>query len=160
MKAEKADVIVDGTNLDDLKEYRPGIVALQNHGIKSPLVEVGFSKSDVREYARKAGLSIYDKPSNSCLASRIPWGNFVTAEKLARIEKSEIIVKQLFGVRQVRVRDLDDKARIEVGENEINLLANSEKIATLTNSLKELGFKSVFIDPEGYKPGKLNVIAD
>jgi pyridinium-3,5-biscarboxylic acid mononucleotide sulfurtransferase len=160
LKAEKADVIVDGTNLDDLKEYRPGIVALQNHGIKSPLVEVGFSKSDVREYARKAGLSIYDKPSNSCLASRIPWGNFVTSEKLARIEKSEIIVKQLFGVRQVRVRDLDDKARIEVGENEINLLENSEKIATLTNALREFGFKSVFIDPEGYKPGKLNVIAD
>jgi pyridinium-3,5-biscarboxylic acid mononucleotide sulfurtransferase len=160
LQAEKADLIVDGTNLDDLKEYRPGIVALQNHGIKSPLVEVGCSKSDVRNFAKKAGLSIYDKPSNSCLASRIPWGNFVTAEKLARIEKSEIIVKHLFGVRQVRVRDLDDKARIEVGENEINLLADSEKISTLKESLKELGFKSVFVDPEGYKPGKLNVIAD
>src|SRR5574340_1351508 len=72
LEAEKANLIVDGTNLDDLKEYRPGIVALQDHGIKSPLVEVGFSKFDVREYARKAGLSIYDKPSNSCLASRIP----------------------------------------------------------------------------------------
>ena len=157
---EKADLIVDGTNLDDLKEYRPGIVALQNNGIKSPLVEVGFSKLDVRDCAKKAGLSIYDKPSNSCLASRIPWGNFVTAEKLARIEKSEIIVKHLFGVRQVRVRDLDDRARIEVGENEVKLLADSKKISTLTDSLKELGFKSVFIDPEGYKPGKLNVIAD
>ena len=146
--------------MDDLKEYRPGIVALQDHGIKSPLVEIGLTKADVRNCAREAGLSTYDKPSNSCLASRIPWGNRVTAEKLARIEKSEIIVKQLFGVKQVRVRDLDDKARIEVDKNEINLLADSKKISSLTAFLKELGFRSVFVDPDGYKSGKLNVIAD
>jgi pyridinium-3,5-biscarboxylic acid mononucleotide sulfurtransferase len=160
LEAEKANLIVDGTNLDDLKEYRPGIVALRDHGIKSPLVEVGFAKLDVRTCAREAGLSIYDKPSNSCLASRIPWGNRVTAEKLARIEKSEMLVKQLFGVRQVRVRDLDDEARIEVEQNEINLLSDSKNISTLLAYLREFGFKSVFIDPEGYKPGKLNVITD
>lgn len=160
LEVEKANLIVDGTNLDDLKEYRPGIIALQDHGIKSPLVEVGLTKLDVRNCAREAGLSIYDKPSNSCLASRIPWGNKVTAEKLVRIEKSEMIVKQLFGVRQVRVRDVDDEARIEVEQNEINLLSDSKKISTLLDYLKEVGFKSMFIDPDGYRPGKLNVITD
>lgn len=157
---EDANLIVDGTNLDDLKEYRPGIVALRDNGIRSPLVEVGFTKDDVRSYAKKAGLSIYDKPSNSCLASRIPWGTMVTAEKLVRIEKSETIVKELFGVRQVRVRDLGYEARIEVGRNEISLLSDTKKISTLKDILKEFGFKSVLIDPEGYRSGKLNVIAD
>jgi len=160
LESEKANLIVDGTNLDDLKEYRPGIVALQDHGIRSPLVEVGFAKLDVRNCAREAGLSIYDKPSNSCLASRIPWGSRVTAERLVRIEKSEMLLKQLFEVRQVRIRDLDGEARIEVDQNEINLLSDSKKISTLIHYLKKFGFKSVFIDPEGYRPGKLNVITD
>lgn len=160
LEAEKATLIVDGTNLDDLKEYRPGIVALQDNNIKSPLVETGFTKLDVRNSAREAGLTIYDKPSNSCLASRIMWGNEITSQKLARIEKSEIIVKHLFGVRQVRVRDLNDEARIEVEQNEIKLLSDHKKISVLLYSLKEFGFKSVFIDPEGYRPGKLNVITD
>jgi pyridinium-3,5-biscarboxylic acid mononucleotide sulfurtransferase len=157
---KKIDLIVDGTNIDDLKEYRPGIIALRNNGIRSPLVEVEFTKEDVRICAKEAGLSIYDKPSNSCLASRIPWGNKVTAEKLTRIESSETIVKQLFGVRQVRIRDFGDKARIEVGQNEIALLSDPKKISTLNVLLGELGFKSIFIDPDGHRPGKLNVIVD
>jgi uncharacterized protein len=159
-EVEQADLIVDGTNIDDLKEYRPGISALRENGIRSPLAEIGFAKIDIRNCAREAGLSVYDKPSNSCLASRIPWGNKITSEKLARIEKGEMIIKHLFGVRQVRVRDLGDKARIEVGQNEIVLLSDIKKISILIDSLKELGFKSVFIDPEGYRPGKLNVIVD
>ncbi|HJU14428.1 MAG TPA: ATP-dependent sacrificial sulfur transferase LarE, partial [Candidatus Nitrosotalea sp.] len=87
LKAENADTIVDGTNIDDLGEYRPGIAALREGGVKSPLVEVGLGKEKIRDCAREAGLSVYDRPSNSCLASRIPWGLEVTAEKLARIEK-------------------------------------------------------------------------
>ena len=85
------DVIVDGTNLDDLGDFRPGIEALKKNGIRSPLVETNFSKSKIREIAQLIGLSVYDKPSNSCLASRIPWGQRVTAEKLIRIEFGEII---------------------------------------------------------------------
>ena len=81
-KKHNVDVIVDGTNLDDLGEYRPGIEALKQNGIRSPLVETNFSKSQIRDAARLIGLSVYDKPSNSCLASRIPWGQRVTAEKL------------------------------------------------------------------------------
>ena len=130
-KKEKISLIVDGTNLDDLTEYRPGLVALKKNGVQSPLVEIGFTKSDVRRVAREIDLSIHDKPSNSCLASRIPWGNTVTAEKLVRIEKSEIMVKQLFGVRQVRVRDFGDSASIEVDKNEIIFLDNKKNMSIL-----------------------------
>ena len=113
-KEHDVDVIVDGTNIDDLGDYRPGIEALKQHQIKSPLVETNFSKKEIRECAKSVGLSIYDKPSNSCLASRIPWGQRVTAEKLIRIEMGETIVKQMTHLKQVRVRDLDGHARIEV----------------------------------------------
>lgn len=159
-RKEGIAMIADGTNLDDLGEYRPGIAALRENGVRSPLVEVGLAKSEVRIFARDAGLSVYDRPSNSCLASRIPWGHRVTADKLARIEKSENIVKHLFGVRQVRVRDFGTQARIEVERNDIVLLADKEKVAVLNKRLGELGFESVLIDPDGYRPGKLNVIAD
>ncbi len=159
-RAESLSLIVDGTNLDDLIEYRPGITALKNLGVQSPLVEVGLTKSDVRRCAKEAGLSVYDKPSNSCLASRIPWGLTVTAEKLKRIEKSETLVKQLFGVRQVRVRDFDNYAKIEVSKEEINLLGDKKKFLILKQCLKKLSFETVLIDPDGYRPGKLNVITD
>src|SRR5574341_2625571 len=96
---ENIDLIVDGTNLDDLGDYRPGINALKENGVKSPLVEAGFTKDEIRSEARRIGLSVYDRPSNSCLASRIPWGKQVPLEKLARIEIGETTVKQLFGIR-------------------------------------------------------------
>ena len=159
-RAENLSLIVDGTNLDELREYRPGITALKSLGIQSPLVEVGLIKSDVRRCAKEAGLSIYDKPSNSCLASRIPWGFTVTAEKLKRIERSETLVKQLFGVRQVRVRDFGNYAKIEVSKKEINLLGDKKKFLILKECLKELSFETVLIDPDGYRPGKLNVMTD
>lgn len=159
-RKEDTSLIVDGTNLDDLVDYRPGIKALKGNGVKSPLVEVGFTKNAVREYARKVGLSVYDRPSNSCLASRIPWGQHVTAERLARIEKGEIMIKQIFGAKQVRIRDFDGMASIEVGSDEIKLLSDKTKLSELIYSLKQIGFTTVTIDPEGYKPGKLNVIVD
>lgn len=160
LNMEKYDIIVDGTNVDDLAEYRPGIVALKNSGVRSPLVEVGFTKSDVREAAKKVGLSVYDRPSNSCLASRIPWGTKVTSEKLARIEKSEMMVKQLFGIKQVRVRDFGNSANIEVDKNELAKIKEDKKITILKKFMSDLGFETTTIDPEGYRPGKLNVITD
>lgn len=159
-KAEKISIIVDGTNLDDLTEYRPGITALKKNGVQSPLVETGFKKADVRMVAKKIGISIHDKPSNSCLASRIPWGNTVTAEKLERIEKSEIMIKQLFGVRQVRVRDFGNSANIEVDKNEIVFLNDKKKMSLLKEYMNQFGFNTVLVDPSGYRPGKLNVIID
>lgn len=159
-RKEDTSLIVDGTNLDDLVDYRPGIKALKENGVKSPLVEVGFTKNSVREYARKVGLSVYDRPSNSCLASRIPWGQHVTAERLARIEKGEIMIKQIFGAKQVRIRDFYGMASIEIGSDEIKLLSDKTKLSELIYSLKQIGFTTITIDPEGYKPGKLNVIVD
>jgi uncharacterized protein len=159
-RAEKISIIVDGTNLDDLTEYRPGIIALKENGIQSPLVECGFKKVDVRTVAKEIGISIHDKPSNSCLASRIPWGNTVTAEKLARIEKSEIMIKQLFGVRQVRVRDFGNSATIEVDKDEIVLLDNEKNMSILREYMNQFGFNIVLVDPSGYRSGKLNVITD
>ncbi len=158
-KKRGIDVIVDGTNLDDLGEYRPGILALKNNGIRSPLVEVGLTKQEVRNAARASGLSVFDRPSNACLASRIPWGQRVTAERLARIEVGERFVKQISGAKQVRVRDINGAAKIEVGSDELGLLEET-KIEELVAKLKSIGFDSVTIDKDGYKPGKLNVIAD
>jgi len=158
-KKHNADVIVDGTNIDDLGDFRPGIEALKKNGIKSPLVETNFSKSKIREIAQMIGLSVYDKPSNSCLASRIPWGQRVTAEKLTRIEFGETMVKQLTNVKQVRVRDIDGSARIEVEKQMISRF-DDNILRQLTEKLKMIGFTSVEVDQEGYRPGKINVIAD
>ncbi len=158
-KEHNVEMIVDGTNLDDLGDYRPGIEALKKNGIRSPLVETKFSKSQIRESAKLIGLSVFDKPSNSCLASRIPWGQRVTAEKLIRIEFGENIVKQLTKVKQVRVRDINGSAKIEV---EKHMISRFDEIILkqITEKLKMIGFTSVEVDPEGYKPGKINVIAD
>jgi uncharacterized protein len=158
--AKESDMIVDGTNIDDLGDYRPGVLALRENGIRSPLAETGFSKKIVRETAKSVGLSVYDKPSNSCLASRIPWGQSVTAERLARIEIGEKIVKQLTGAKQVRVRDMNGIAKIEVGVNELSLLENNTVLQKIKDQLKLISFDDVSIDPEGYRSGKINVITN
>jgi uncharacterized protein len=157
---ENIELIVDGTNIDDLGDYRPGITALKNNGIKSPLVEVMLSKQEIRRAAQLVGLSVFDRPSNSCLASRIPWGQRVTAERLARIEVSETFVKQIFGAKQIRVRDIYGAAKIEVGRDELFLFEEKSKLDDLVAKLKSIGFDTVVIDQDGYKPGKINVIAD
>ena len=158
-KKHDVSIIVDGTNIDDLGDFRPGIEALKQNGIRSPLVETNFSKSQIRDIAKSVELSVFDKPSNSCLASRIPWGQRVTAERLARIEYGEILVKQLTKTKQVRVRDFNGIAKIEV-EKEMISVFNDDILKQLNVKLQMIGFSSVQIDPEGYKPGKINVIAD
>jgi pyridinium-3,5-biscarboxylic acid mononucleotide sulfurtransferase len=153
LEAKKMDVslIVDGTNIDDLKDYRPGIKAMRENGVKSPLVELGIGKQNIRSIAKSNNLSVFDKPSNSCLASRIPHGIPVTFEKLKRIETAEILVKSLFNVRQVRVRDHQDTARIEVGREEFKEMFDTDKLLTIDSKLKNLGFKYVALDLSGYK---------
>jgi len=158
-KQYSVEFIVDGTNLDDLGEYRPGIDALKRNGIRSPLVETHFTKNEIRGAAKLIGLSVYDKPSNSCLASRIPWGQRVTAEKLTRIELGETIVKQITNLKQVRVRDLNGNAKIEVDKDRISVFED-DILNEITNKLKLIGFLSVHVDPDGYRPGKINVITD
>lgn len=154
------ETIVDGTQSDDLADYRPGIRALKSNGIQSPLLEIQFTKQQVRDEAKRINLSVFDRPSNSCLASRIPWGQRISAERLARIEVGETIVKQTLGANQVRVRDFDGVAKIEVAKNELELISNKSKINEIIIKLLQIGFKSVIIDPEGYKSGKINVLVD
>jgi len=156
-KKHDVEIIVDGTNMDDLGDYRPGIQALRENGIRSPLVETKFLKSQIRDIVKYVGLSVYDRPSNSCLASRIPWGQRVTAEKLTRIELGETLVKQLTNIKQVRVRDFNGSAKIEVEKKLISIF-DENIMSQLNQKLKVIGFTSVEIDKDGYKPGKINVI--
>jgi uncharacterized protein len=152
------DLIVDGTHLDDLCDDRPGIKALKKYNVRSPMVELSISKAQVRMIARNYNLSVHDKPSNSCLASRIPRGTPITYEKIAKIEKSESIVKGLFGVKHVRVRDHGDVARIEVLQEEMPLLFDVSKLENLDTLLKQLGFTYVSIDAGGYRGRNLVLI--
>ena len=154
------EMIVDGTQSDDMDDYRPGIDALHVNGIRSPLLETYFTKELVRQTAKSVGLSIFDKPSNSCLASRIPWGQRVTAEKLARIEIGEKIIKQKTGIQQVRVRDIDGSARIEVESNQLTLLDDVGIRNEIFSKFKMIGFSNIEIDSDGYVSGKLNVILE
>ena len=151
-------LIVDGTNADDLTEFRPGIRAMREAGVRSPLAELGFRKSQIRQMAGAMGLSVYDKPSNACLASRIPTGQLVTIEKLQRIEQAEIAVKSITGIRQVRVRHHDEIARIEVASGEIEKLFSVEKLGLIDAKLKELGYRYVAIDTAGYRSGNLVIL--
>jgi len=159
-KQHNIEFIVDGTNLDDLGDYRPGIAALKQNGVRSPLVESKLTKNEIREIAKSVGLSVYDKPSNSCLASRIPWGQKITSERLLRIEYGEIIVKQATNLKQVRVRDLKGIAKLEVEKDKIWVLRDNVVLEEITRKLKLIGFLDVIVDQEGYKSGKINVVAD
>ncbi len=149
-------VIVDGTNLDDLGDDRPGIKAAREWGVRSPLVEAGLSKSDIRSLAKDLGLSNWDKPAAACLSSRIPRGITITREKLSRVEQAEEI---LFaeGFRHCRVRDHSEIARIEFSQDELIRILEGERGTRISRRLKELGFRFVTIDLEGYRPGGVSL---
>jgi len=148
--------ILNGTNIDDLGDYRPGLDSAREQNVRSPLVEAGFSKQDVRDLSRKMGLSIWNKPAMACLSSRIPYGQPVTPEKLSMIEQAEDLMLSL-GFEQLRVRHHGDLARIELGQNEIPRYMNNETIQkTVQEKFKTLGFATVVLDPEGYRMGSLN----
>ena len=156
--AEQNDIstILNGINLDDLGDYRPGIDSAREQGVRSPLVEAEFSKQDVRDLSRAMGLSIWNKPAMACLSSRIPYGQPVTAEKLSRVEQAEDLLLS-FGFKQVRVRHLGTKASIELDQNEIPLYQSDESIQrSVKEKLMALGFSCVVLDPEGYRMGSLN----
>lgn len=149
-------VVVDGTNLDDLGDDRPGITAAREWGVRSPLVEAGLTKADVRSLARDLGLSNWDKPAAACLSSRIPRGIMITREKLSRVEQAEEV---LFaeGFRHCRVRDHGEIARIEVGQNELARMLDGERGTRISRRMKALGFRFVTIDLEGYRPGGVSI---
>ena len=153
-----AALIVDGTQTDDLIDVRPGIKALKEKGIRSPLVECGVGKKEIRSIARRYGLSVHNRPANSCLASRIPPGITVTYDKLRKIENSETVVKAVLGVSQVRVRDHGEIARIEVPKEELYKLFDMTKLNLLDAQIKKQGFRFVTIDTGGYQSGNLAIL--
>jgi uncharacterized protein len=148
-------VICDGTNADDVGDYRPGRQAARELGVRSPLLECGLTKAEIRELSRRAGLATWNEPASACLSSRVPYGQVVTIEKLSVIDKAEIALKRL-GFRQVRVRHHGDIARIEVAEEEIARALDQAMIGKISSALKALGFKYVTLDLEGYRTGSLN----
>ena len=148
--------IVDGTNLDDLGDDRPGIRAAREWRVRSPLVEASLSKSDVRALAQALGLSNWDKPAAACLSSRIPRGIPITIESLRRVEQAEEIL-QAEGFRHVRVREHGEVARIEVGTEEFSRLNQPDLRARISARLRKAGFRFVCVDLEGYRPGGVSL---
>lgn len=147
--------IVDGSNTDDLVDYRPGRVAANEHGIRSPLIEVGMSKQEVREWSRRAGLPTWDRPASPCLSSRIAYGTPVTIERLSTIDHGEEILREL-GFREFRVRHHDSLVRLEIAPAEMNRALRSEIVEELAHRFRELGFKYVTLDLHGYRTGAMN----
>jgi uncharacterized protein len=149
------EVICDGTNADDVGDYRPGREAAREMGVRSPLLECGMNKSEIRELSHRAGLPTWNEPASACLSSRVPYGQVVTIEKLSMVDKAEMALKQL-GFRQVRVRHHGDVARIEVAEEEMPRALDPEMARVVSAALKALGFRYVTLDLEGYRTGSLN----
>ena len=147
--------VVEGSNVDDDGDYRPGHRAIQELGIRSPLRDVGLAKADIRAFSRAMGLATADKPSAACLASRIPYGDRINEALLARVDRAETLVAQSIpGLGQLRVRVHGDLARIEVPPADIPRV--SAAIPSLTSALRPLGFARVEVDPKGYRTGSLN----
>ena len=153
-KTEKP-LVVHGVNLDDLKDYRPGLKAASEMGIKSPLVDAGFSKDDIRKASRMMGLKSADMPSMACLASRIPYGDTVTSRKLEQIETAEMLLRNL-GFYGVRARYHGVVARLEIQEKDFEKIIRHDVRKAIVNGLKAAGFLHVSLDLEGYCQGSLN----
>ncbi|MBS7649661.1 ATP-dependent sacrificial sulfur transferase LarE [Candidatus Bathyarchaeota archaeon] len=148
--------VFEGTNFSDLSGHRPGFRAVKElENVFSPWAETEFTKEEIRALARSMGLSVHDKPAFACLASRIPFGELITIEKLDIIRKAERLVKEISGVKQIRVRNHDGLARIEVGREERILFFNINLLDRIAIELKKLGFKYVTLDLEGYRSGSM-----
>ena len=148
-------IVVDGNNADDRGDYRPGRQAAREFGVRSPLDEVDLSKDEIRELSRRAGLPSWDEPASACLSSRIPYHTEVTDEKLRTIERAEQALRAL-GFRLFRVRHHDDLARIEIARVEMPRALEPDVAAAIVRALKEVGYKYVSLDLQGYRTGSLN----
>lgn len=155
--AEGFGHIVDGTNADDLNDYRPGRKAAMEKCVESPLQELGFSKADIREASRQLGLQTADKPAFSCLASRFPYGEKITIEGLRRVERAENGLKDL-GFINLRVRAHADTARLELDADQIARAASGPLRDQIVALLKDCGFRYVTLDLQGYRRGSLNEV--
>ncbi len=149
--------IVDGSTTDDLGDYRPGRAAATEQGVRSPLIEVGMSKQQVRELSRRAGLPTWDKPASPCLSSRIAYGTTVTIERLTTVDRGEEIMRSL-GFREFRVRHHDELVRLEIAPAELDLALRREVVDELAQKFRALGFRYVTLDLHGYRTGAMNEV--
>ncbi|MBI3799729.1 MAG: ATP-dependent sacrificial sulfur transferase LarE [Deltaproteobacteria bacterium] len=147
--------IVDGVNLDDLQDYRPGLRAAEEYGVIHPLVEAQFNKAEIRHGSRVLELMTWDKPASPCLSSRVPYGTPITAGMLAQIAQGESVLRAL-GLRELRVRHHGKSARIEIREGDLSKISSAGTIQTISEELKKLGFASVMLDLAGYRSGVFN----
>lgn len=145
------EAILDGTHMDDLSDDRPGLQAAREAGVKSPLMDAGFSKREVREAAKALGLSVWDKPAMPCLSSRIAHGEEVTEAKLSSIGQAELFIKNLTGVRELRVRYQNGMARIEVSPEERHLFFDEGVMDRVAQKLRAIGFSTITLDLKGYR---------
>ena len=157
-KAESMGIacVADGTNADDINDYRPGLRALKELEIKSPLLEAGLTKEEIRYFSKQLGLSTFSKPSFACLASRFPYGERITREQLSMIERSETFILSK-GFSNVRVRCHGNLARIELSKDEMHRALEEEIRDELDKALKDIGFQFVSLDLSGYRTGSMNV---
>ena len=151
-----AGVICNGANTDDLGDYRPGMIAASEHSVRSPLAECEISKSEVRELARAWDLPVWDKPAAPCLSSRVAYGEEVTPERLKMVDQAEQFLRSL-GAREARVRyHRGDLARLEIPAEEISRFVEPEARSQIAARLREIGFKFITLDIEGFRSGSLN----
>ncbi|MCH2693477.1 MAG: ATP-dependent sacrificial sulfur transferase LarE [Acidobacteriia bacterium] len=151
------DVVVDGTNYDDRKDFRPGRKAAKEYSVQSPLFEVQMTKLEIRELSRRSGLPTWDKPALPCLSSRFPYGTSISPEKLSVVDRGEEILRD-FGFKVFRVRYHESLVRLEFSPKELPKALNVTMSAILNKRFKSLGFKFVTVDLEGYRSGSLNEV--
>ncbi|GCL42297.1 ExsB family protein [Dolichospermum planctonicum] len=149
--------VVDGVNADDLHDYRPGIQAAKERGVRSPLAEIGVTKAEVRQISQQLGLPWWDKPAQPCLSSRFPYGEEITIAKLQRVGRAEIYLRNL-GWQNFRVRSEGDTARIELSPDKIKDFVTTTDLPSLVSVFQNWGFIYVTLDLEGYRSGKLNQV--
>ena len=155
-KTKNVKTILDGSNYDDLSDYRPGRIALKKFKVKSPLLENKITKTDVREISKSLKLPTWNKPQMACLASRIPYGTMITKDTLRKIDKAETFLRK-FGFYNIRVRHYNNIARIEVSSEQINILLNKNTRNKIITAFKKLGYKFITVDIEGFRTGSMNL---
>ena len=157
LEPEGYNWLANGTNVDDLGDFRPGLDAAKQYGVRSPLVEAGLSKSEIRTLSKAAGLPSWDKPAQACLSSRIPYGTPVSVEALTRIGKAEEYLRNL-GIKQLRVRHHGVVARIEVAPADFHVLLDDDVRSGITNHFRSIGYAYVTLDLEGFRSGSMNEV--
>lgn len=157
--AKELDIqyVLDGTNIDDTKDYRPGLKALEELSVKSPLKELFITKQEIRDFSKELNLPTFNKPSYSCLLTRLEAGIEVTDEKLRRTEEAELVLHS-YGFKAVRVRNHGELARIEVNKEDLERILNKDLLKEISDKIKNVGYKFVSLDMDGYNMGSFNKI--